>query len=163
VPAKRKAWHSPRAAAGASSFLGKFLTRDAQTCADANVVPPTKVDRSANCREPPKPQENRPGFTLVEILVVIVILGVLAVVVTFSVRGVNDRGQVSACAGDKRTLEIAADAYMAQESLDQLPALGSSDDRYELFLVDVGMIKQVSTYFDLDANGIATTNGQPCP
>ena len=103
------------------------------------------------------------GFTIVEILVVIVILGILSVAVVFTVRGVTDRGEQSACAGDERTLETAADAYMAQEGLDEVPALGTSDDRYELYLVDVGMIKQVSTYFDLAADGTATTNGEPCP
>ena len=96
-----------------------------------------------------------------EILVVIVILGILSVAVVFTVRGVTDRGEQSACAGDERTLEIAADAYMAQEHR-RVAAIGTSDDRYELFLVDVGMLMQVSTYFDLAADGTATTNGDPC-
>ncbi len=54
------------------------------------------------------------GFTLVEILVVIVILGILAVVVAFSVRGVTDRGETSACGADADT-DHAADVYMAQK------------------------------------------------
>ena len=33
------------------------------------------------------------GFTLVELLVVIVILGILAAIVVFSVRGITDKGQ----------------------------------------------------------------------
>lgn len=102
------------------------------------------------------------GFTLVEILVVVVILGILATVVVFAARGVTDRGEQSACSGDARVLTIAADAWMAQESLDEVPALGTSDDRYELYLVDVGMIKQVSTYWNLAADGTVTTTGDPC-
>lgn len=102
------------------------------------------------------------GFTLVEILVVIVVLGILATVVLFAARGITDRGEKSACVGDQRTLEIGADAWMAQESLDELPALGTSPDRYELFLVEAGMIKQVSAYWDLNADGTVTTPGDPC-
>jgi len=109
----------------------------------------------------PHPRADR-GFTIVEILVVIVILGILSAAVVFTVRGVTDRGEQSACAGDARTLTTAADAYMAQERLVEVPALGTSDDRYELFLVDVGMIRQVSTYFDLAADGTVTTTGEPC-
>lgn len=98
-----------------------------------------------------------------EILIVVVILGVLLVVVVFAVRGITDRGERSACVGDARTLTIAADAYMAQESLDEVPALGASADRYELFLVDIGMIKQVSTLFDLAADGTVTPTSGSCP
>jgi type II secretory pathway pseudopilin PulG len=100
---------------------------------------------------------------MVEILIVVVILGILGTVVMFAVRGITDRGERSACAGDARTLSIAADAWMAQESLDEVPALGASDDRYELYLVDVGMIRQVSTYWDLHADGTVTSTGDPCP
>ena len=37
------------------------------------------------------------GFTLVELLIVIVILGILATVTVFAVRGITDRGQDNAC------------------------------------------------------------------
>ncbi len=51
---------------------------------------------------------------------------------------------------------------MAQKSVPEVPAARHGPDRYELFLVDVGMIKQVSTYFDLAADGTVTTIGKPC-
>ena len=54
------------------------------------------------------------GFTLVELLIVIVILGILATVTVFAVRGITDQGQSSACAADEKTLQVAAEAYMAQ-------------------------------------------------
>ena len=97
-----------------------------------------------------------------EILVVILILGVLATVTVFAVRGVTSRGEQSACAGDARTLTTAADAWMAQASRAEVPALGASADRYELFLVDKGMIRQVSTHWNLNADGTVTSTGEPC-
>lgn len=109
------------------------------------------------------PHRSDRGFTLVEILLVVVILGILATVVVFALRGTTDRAQAAACADDARTLTLAADAWMAQESRDEVPALGASADRYELFLVDVGMIKQVSTHWNLHADGTVTTTGAPCP
>lgn len=102
------------------------------------------------------------GFTLVEILIVIVILGVLALAVAFSVRGVTDRGEVAACGADARTLTQSADVYMAQHQVDVLPAMGATPNRYELSLVDAGLLKQVSTKYDLQADGTVVTNGQPC-
>lgn len=53
------------------------------------------------------------GFTLIELLVVIVILGILSAIVVFSVRGINDKGQVSACKTDKSTIETAEEAMFA--------------------------------------------------
>ncbi len=55
------------------------------------------------------------GFTLVELLIVIVILGILATVTVFAVRGITDQGQTSACAADEKTLQVALEAYYAQE------------------------------------------------
>ena len=51
---------------------------------------------------------------------------------------------------------------MAQEQVDVIPAIGTSANRYELFLIDNGLIKQVSTKFDLHEDGTVTTTGQPC-
>jgi prepilin-type N-terminal cleavage/methylation domain-containing protein len=60
-------------------------------------------------------RENRDsGFTLIELLIVIIILGVLAGIVVFAVGGITDRGTLSACKSDKKTVEIAAEAYFAQ-------------------------------------------------
>ena len=55
------------------------------------------------------------GFTLVELLIVIVILGILATVTVFAVRGITDKGQDNACAVEKRTVETAIEAYYANE------------------------------------------------
>ena len=62
-------------------------------------------------------RENRrseAGFTLIELLIVIVILGVLAGIVVFSVRGITDRGDVAACKANVKTAEVAVEAYYAK-------------------------------------------------
>lgn len=53
------------------------------------------------------------GFTLIELLIVIVILGVLAGIVVFSVRGIQDRGNVAACKTEVSTVQTAVEAYYA--------------------------------------------------
>jgi prepilin-type N-terminal cleavage/methylation domain-containing protein len=54
------------------------------------------------------------GFTLVELLIVIVILGILATVTVFAVRGITDQGQTNGVCRDKKTLETAVEAYYAR-------------------------------------------------
>ena len=54
------------------------------------------------------------GFTLIELLIVIVILGILAAVTVFAVRGITDKGKSSACVSDKVTLQTAVESYFAQ-------------------------------------------------
>ena len=51
------------------------------------------------------------GFTLVELLIVIVILGILATVTVFAVRGITERGQENACDVELRALDTAVEAY----------------------------------------------------
>lgn len=55
------------------------------------------------------------GFTLIELLIVIVILGILAAVVVFAVGGITDQGQESSCKAERKTVEVAIEAYRAQE------------------------------------------------
>jgi general secretion pathway protein G len=59
-------------------------------------------------------RENDKGFTLVELLIVIVILGVLAGIVVFAVSGITDRGEVAACKADVKTVQVASEAYYAK-------------------------------------------------
>jgi prepilin-type N-terminal cleavage/methylation domain-containing protein len=56
------------------------------------------------------------GFTLVELLVVIVILGILAAVVVFAVGGITYKGKSSACQIEVRSVNTAIQAYYAQNT-----------------------------------------------
>ncbi len=58
-------------------------------------------------------RENESGFTLIELLIVIVILGVLAGIVVFSVSGITDRGDKAACDANQKTVRVAAEAFYA--------------------------------------------------
>jgi general secretion pathway protein G len=55
------------------------------------------------------------GFTLVELLIVIIILGILAAIVVFAVGGVSDKGQQSACQTDKQSVATAEESYFAAQ------------------------------------------------
>ena len=84
------------------------------------------------------------GFTLVELLVVIVIIGVLASVVVFAVNGITDRGQTAACKTDKRTIKTAAEAAYAKDGA--YPAT-------EALLVSSGFLESQSTMYNYAASG----------
>ena len=56
---------------------------------------------------------NDQGFTLVELLIVIVVLGILAGIVVFGVGKFRDDAAVAACNADVKTVSVAADAYDA--------------------------------------------------
>jgi general secretion pathway protein G len=64
-----------------------------------------------------KAREDEGGFTLIELLIVIVILGILAAVVVFAVGGVTNKGNQAACQSDVKTIEVAAEAYYAQNGV----------------------------------------------
>lgn len=59
-------------------------------------------------------RQSESGFTLVELLMVIVILGVLSGIAVFAVSGITDKGEVSACKTDVKTVSVAAEAFYAQ-------------------------------------------------
>jgi prepilin-type N-terminal cleavage/methylation domain-containing protein len=59
-------------------------------------------------------REDQGGFTLIELMIVIIILGVLAGIVIFSVRGITDRGNVAACKTDLSSITTAVEAYRTQ-------------------------------------------------
>ncbi len=94
------------------------------------------------------------GFTLVELLIVIVILGILATVTVFAVRGITDQGKKSTCDSDKKTLEVAVEAYYAKYNVD--PAS-------EADLIP-GFVKSDSPNYNVSAGAIvaAPSNANGC-
>jgi prepilin-type N-terminal cleavage/methylation domain-containing protein len=54
------------------------------------------------------------GFTLVELLIVIVVLGILSGIVLFGVARFRTDATAAACKADVATVSVAADAYDAQ-------------------------------------------------
>ncbi len=59
-------------------------------------------------------RQNDEGFTLIELLIVIVVLGILAGVVVFSLGSVTGSSAVAACQADGSTVNTAIQAYYAQ-------------------------------------------------
>ena len=57
------------------------------------------------------------GFTLVELLIVIVILGILATVTVLAVSGITDKAKENSCAADGATLQTAYEsAYVLNDA-----------------------------------------------
>ncbi len=75
--------------------------------------------------------EEWPGFTLVELLVVVVVLGILAAVVVFALGGVSASASVASCRADAHIVETAVRAYVAQNGASPTTAeLTASTDPY---------------------------------
>jgi prepilin-type N-terminal cleavage/methylation domain-containing protein len=76
------------------------------------------------------------GFTLIELLLVIVILGILAAVVVFSVRGIADRGSGASCNATVSATKTAAEAFYAKNG------------RYPATFNDINGVNDTATVID---------------
>jgi prepilin-type N-terminal cleavage/methylation domain-containing protein len=72
---------------------------------DAQVLNRTRSHEDQNLLER--------GFTLVELLIVIVILGILAGIVVFAVGNLTSNAKTNACGTEKATISTALEAYKA--------------------------------------------------
>jgi general secretion pathway protein G len=94
------------------------------------------------------------GFTLIELLVVIVILGVLAAVVVFSVRGVTNNSKASACKEETRTIATGVEAYYANNGSyptgDPVAALKTAG------LLNKTVTPDATVTYSIDAEGTVT-------
>jgi prepilin-type N-terminal cleavage/methylation domain-containing protein len=80
------------------------------------------------------------GFTLVELLIVIVILGILATVTVFAVTGITNKGKTSACQSDATTIQTAEEAYSANNGV-------YTTNQQQL--VDAGLLHATSAKFTI--------------
>jgi prepilin-type N-terminal cleavage/methylation domain-containing protein len=86
------------------------------------------------------------GFTLVELLIVIVILGILATVTVFAVTGITNKGKTSACQSDAKTIQTAEEAFSAntgaytisQQALVDAGLMHSASAKLNVYLISAG-------------------------
>jgi prepilin-type N-terminal cleavage/methylation domain-containing protein len=95
------------------------------------------------------------GFTLTELLIVIVILGVLTGIVVFAVGAFTDKGETAACKSDRKAVEVATEAFRAQTgAYPPAGAAGLTQLKTDGYLRDVP--SSTKYYIDLAAAGVVT-------
>ena len=103
------------------------------------------------------------GFTLIEMLVVVMILGVLGTVVVMSLGGLSTEAADTGCHADRHQLETAFEAFVAQTGAHQVAATGTDHDRFERTLAEDGFLRSPSTTHDLDGQGVVIPEeNSPC-
>lgn len=86
------------------------------------------------------------GFTLVELLIVVLILGALASTVVVASGGFKDKGQLQACQAARTSYETAFEAFRADDVDGQYPKNDA---------------QVVPTYIKRSGGSSATTSGTP--
>ena len=98
------------------------------------------------------------AFTLVEILIVVVILGILAAIVVLAIGGLKDSANTANCDAGVKTLSSAEDAYFASSN----PSVYTDDGT----LLTAHLIKQAPTNLAAAPSGGGTgyviTGSGPC-
>lgn len=103
------------------------------------------------------------GFTLIEVLLVILVLGLLSAVVVSAAGGFTAEAEETGCDADRQTLALAAERYFAEQITDVIVAADATPDGVEKTLVSMQMLKSVSTLYDLNVNGdFVVAPGSPC-
>jgi general secretion pathway protein G len=96
----------------------------------------------------PRQQTTDRGFTLLELLAVVVVLGLLAMVAVIAASAVRDNSVASACAADRRAVETAVEVFYATQGSSTLP----TDDPMEA-LVDAGFLRSPSGLHSVETDG----------
>ncbi|MDD4179622.1 MAG: DUF3939 domain-containing protein [Candidatus Margulisbacteria bacterium] len=104
--------------------------------------------------------KTRNGFTLVEILVVIGIIGLLAVFLVPNVLGARDRGREAAVKGVMHTVQLAIEAYQMENEVYPLATNTPLESLCRNYLMSGGYMASVPknpfnglTYTDADLPG----------
>ena len=108
------------------------------------------------------------GFTLVELLIVIVIMGVLAGIVVFAVGNLTSGASTTGCAAEKTTLKHALEIYKANTTVYPTAAAAGGGSHTALDLLDGNaattpsfgtILKSVPADYTINDTGVISVNG----
>jgi prepilin-type N-terminal cleavage/methylation domain-containing protein len=108
------------------------------------------------------------GFTLVEMLIVIVILGILAGIVVFAVGNASSNAKTTGCAAEKTTLRHALESYKAYVGVYPTAAAAGGGAHVAMDLLTGNaatvpsfgtLLKSVPADYTVDNAGVISVNG----
>jgi len=102
------------------------------------------------------------GFTLVELLIVISILGILAGVVVFSVGGITDSGTQSACKAEAATVRTAQEAHYAKGTSSKVYAADADALKTAKLLGNLPTYVTTTSTTPFTSYSVAWVAGQGC-
>lgn len=108
-------------------------------------------------------EQHDEGFSLIELLLVILIMGILGTVVVAAVGGFHDDAEDAGCKSDAHILYTSTEAFFAQRNATAITPADASLDGYEKTLVAEGFLRSTSRFYDIDDFGqLVQVSGSPC-